>query len=100
MNVDAHFLLQFIVNPDMEDTNNAARGSGLSALYMKVSGESRSNYRSMIYTGIFSNYYTLKLRGNNFISNTHLSWKERPDMDNGSGTTENQVINLHNAYKE
>ena len=54
----------------------------------------------MIYTGIFSNYYTLKLRGNNFISNTHLSWKERPDMDNGSGTTENQVINLHNAYKE
>ena len=39
MNVDAHFLLQFIVNPDMEDTNNAARGSGLSALYMKVSGK-------------------------------------------------------------
>ncbi len=39
MNVDPHFLLQFIVNPVMEPTNKAARGSGLSALYMKVSGK-------------------------------------------------------------
>ena len=72
------WLLQFVMNPDVESTNNRAeRGLRPSVIYRKVSGGSRSERGAEIYTRIFSIYYTSKLRGNNFIADTPSVMKRK-----------------------
>ena len=65
------WLFQFVMNPDVEPTNNRAeRGLRPSVIYRKVSGGSRTERGAEIYTRIYSIYYTSKLRGKNFITDT------------------------------
>ena len=72
------WLLQFVMNPDVESTNNRAeRGLRPSVIYRKVSGGSRSERGAEVYTRIFSIYYTSKLRGNNFIADTPSVMKRK-----------------------
>ena len=59
------------MNPDVEPTNNRAeRGLRPSVIYRKTSGGSRTERGAEIYTRIYSIYYTSKLRGKNFITDT------------------------------
>ena len=63
------WLFSFVVNPDVEPTNNRAeRASRPSVIYSKISGGSRSERGAEIYTKIYSVYYTSKSRGKNFIA--------------------------------
>ena len=65
------WLFNFVMNPDVEPTNNRAeRTLRSSVIYRKVSGGSRSEKGAEIYTKIYSIYYTSKLRGKNFIEDT------------------------------
>ena len=65
------WLFNFVMNPDVEPTNNRAeRALRPSVIYRKVSGGSRSERGAEIYTRIYSVYYTSKLRGKNFITDT------------------------------
>ena len=65
------WLFQFVMNPDVEPTNNRAeRGLRPSVIYRKTSGGSRTERGAEIYTRIYSIYYTSKLRGKNFITDT------------------------------
>ena len=65
------WLFGFVMNPDVEPTNNRAeRALRSSVIYRKVSGGSRSEKGAEIYTRIYSIYYTSKLRGKNFIEDT------------------------------
>ena len=65
------WLFQFVMNPDVEPTNNRAeRGLRPSVIYRKTSGGSRTERGAEIYTRIYSIYYTSKLRGKNFIIDT------------------------------
>ena len=65
------WLFQFVMNPHVEPTNNRAeRGLRPSVIYRKVSGGSRTERGAEIYTRIYSIYYTSKLRGKNFITDT------------------------------
>ena len=65
------WLFQIVMNPHVEQTNNSAE-SGLRPLviYRKTSGGSRTERVVEIYTRIYSIYYTSKLRGKNFITDT------------------------------
>ena len=65
------WLFNFVINPDVEPTNNRAeRALRPSVIYRKISGGSRSERGSEIYTKIYSVYYTSKLKGKNFIRDT------------------------------
>ena len=65
------WLFNFVMNPDVEPTNNRAeRALRSSVIHRKVSGGSRSDRGAEIYTKIYSTYYTTKLRGKNFIADT------------------------------
>ena len=65
------WLFQFVINPDVESTNNRAeRALRPSVIYRKTSGGSRSERGAEIYTTLHSIYYTSKLRKKNFISDT------------------------------
>ena len=65
------WLLGFVMNPDVEPTNNRAeRALRSSVIYRKVSGRSRSERGAEKYTKIHSIYYTSKLRGKNIIEDT------------------------------
>ena len=65
------WLFQFVMNPDVEPTNNRAeRALRPSVIYRKTSGGSRSERGAEIYTTLHSIYYTTKLRKRNFISDT------------------------------
>ena len=65
------WLFNFVMNPDVEPTNNRAkRAVRSSVMYWKVSGGSRPEIIYEIYTKIYSIYYTTKLRGKNFIVDT------------------------------
>ena len=65
------WLFNFVMDPDVEPTNNRAeRALRSSVIYRKVSGGSRSERGAEIYTRIYSIYYTTKLRGKNFITDT------------------------------
>ena len=64
-------MFQFVINPQVEPTNNRAeRGLMPSVIYRKTSSGSRTERVVEIYTRIYSNYYTSKLRGKNFITDT------------------------------
>ncbi|MCL5793235.1 MAG: transposase, partial [Candidatus Thermoplasmatota archaeon] len=63
------WLFQFVINPDVEPTNNRAeRALRPSVIYRKTSGGSRSERGAEIYTKLYSIYYTSKLRKKNFIN--------------------------------
>ena len=65
------WLFGFVMDPCIEKTNNRAeRALRPSVIYRKVSGGSRSERGAEIYTRIYSVYYTSKLRGKNFITDT------------------------------
>ncbi|SIM83957.1 IS66 family transposase [Cuniculiplasma divulgatum] len=65
------WLFRFVIDPDVEATNNRAeRALRPSVIYRKISGGSRSDRGADIYTKIFSVYYTSKLRGKSFITDT------------------------------
>ena len=65
------WLFNFVTNPDVEPTNSRAeRALRPSVIYRKVSGGSRSGRGAEVYTRIYSIYYTTKLRGKNFITDT------------------------------
>ena len=65
------WLFQFVMNPHVEPTNNRAeRCIRPSVIYRKTSGGSRTERVVEIYTRIYSIYYTSKLRGKNFITDT------------------------------
>ena len=65
------WLFQFVMNPHVEPTNNRAEmGLRHSVIYRKTSGGSRTESGAEIYTRIYSIYYTPKLRGKNFITDT------------------------------
>ena len=72
------WLLQFVMNPHVEPTNNRAeRGLRPPVIYRKTSGGSRTERGAEIYTTIYSIYYTSKLRGKNFITDTPSIMKRR-----------------------
>ena len=63
--------LRAFLQIQVESTNNRAeRALRPSVIYRKISGGSRSDRGADIYTKIFSVYYTSKLRGKNFITDT------------------------------
>ena len=65
------WLFQFVMNPHLEQANNRAEGCiRSSVIYRKTSGGSRTERVVEIYTRIYSIYYTSKLRGKNFITDT------------------------------
>ena len=65
------WIFAFVMDPEVESTNNRAeRALRPSVIYRKISGGSRSDRGADIYTKIFSVYYTSKLRGKNFITDT------------------------------
>ena len=65
------WLFGFVMNPDVEPTNNRAeRALRSSVIYRNVSCGSRSEKGAEIYTRIYSICYTSKLRGKNFIEDT------------------------------
>lgn len=65
------WLFQFVMNPDVEPTNNRAeRALRPSVIYRKISGGSRTERGAEIYTTLYSIYYTSKLRKKNFINDT------------------------------
>ena len=71
------WLFGFVMNPDVELTNNRAeRTLRSSGIYRKVSGCSGSEIGTEIYTKIYSAYYTSKLRGKNFIADIPLIIRE------------------------
>ena len=64
------WLLGFVMDPDVEPTNNRAeRALRSSLIYRKVSGGSGSVRGAEIYTRIYYIYYPTKLGGKNFIVN-------------------------------
>ncbi|MGC8506322.1 MAG: IS66 family transposase, partial [Thermoplasmata archaeon] len=65
------WLFRFVIDPEIEPTNNRAeRALRPSVIYRKISGGSRSERGAEIYTKVYSIYYTSKLRGKNFITDT------------------------------
>ena len=63
------WLFNFVMNPDVEPTNNRAeRALRSSVIYRKVSGGPRTQRGVVINLKIYSVYYTSKLRGKNFIA--------------------------------
>ena len=59
------------MNPYVKPTNNRAeRCISPSVIYRKTSGGFRTERVVEIYTRIYSIYYTSKLRGKNFITDT------------------------------
>jgi hypothetical protein len=65
------WLFQFVMNPDVEPTNNRAeRALRPSVIHRRISGGSRTERGAEIYTTPYSIYYTSKLRKKNFIDDT------------------------------
>lgn len=65
------WLFRFVTDPDVESTNKRdEKALRSSEVYRKISGGSRSEKGAEIYTRTYSIYYTSKLRGKNFITDT------------------------------